>query len=62
MKKCSKCKEIIGPSAPAYKASRGFVGENGTFHNDEYVVVHIECYYHYTYDPFQQIEEIIKES
>ena len=31
MIKCPKCKELIGPSAPAYKASRGFVDKDGNF-------------------------------
>jgi hypothetical protein len=59
---CPKCKELIGPSAPVYKASRGFLDSDGIFHKDESVIVHIECYYHYTYDPFQHIEDIIKNS
>jgi hypothetical protein len=58
MTKCRKCKEIVGPSAPVYKASRGFVDENGNFHDDESVVFHIECYY--SFDPFGAIEESIK--
>ena len=62
MIKCPKCNDIIGPSAPVYKASRGFVGADGTFHDDESVIVHIECYSHFTYDPFQDIEDIIRNS
>ena len=58
---CPKCKEIIGPTAPVYKASRGFVDIDGTFHDDESVVVHMECHSDYTYNPFEHIEEIIKE-
>ena len=44
MIKCPKCKELIGPSAPVYKASRGFVDEKGNFYEDEGIVVHIDFY------------------
>ena len=57
---CHKCKKLIGPSAPAYKASRGFVDEEGTFYEDEAIVVHIDCYHDYTFEPFHALEEIIK--
>tara|TARA_R110002020_G_scaffold90061_2_gene219549 strand:+ start:1034 stop:1219 length:186 start_codon:yes stop_codon:yes gene_type:complete len=59
MIKCSQCGKIIGLSAPVYKASRGFLGEDGTFHEDESVVIHMECYNH-VYDPFYAIENAIK--
>ena len=62
MIKCSKCNELIGGSSPVYKASRGFLGEDGTFHEDESVVIHMDCYYSFTYDPFYAIEESIKNS
>ena len=45
MIKCKKCGELIGHSAPIYKASRGFLGEDGTFHEDESVIIHMDCYY-----------------
>jgi hypothetical protein len=32
---CDKCKELIGPSAPIYKASRGFLSGDGGFFEDE---------------------------
>tara|TARA_R100001530_G_scaffold4848_1_gene6310 strand:+ start:268 stop:450 length:183 start_codon:yes stop_codon:yes gene_type:complete len=57
---CRKCKEIIGHSAPIYKASRGFLGQDGTFHEDESVVFHMDCYF--SFDPFEAIEETIKNS
>jgi hypothetical protein len=52
---CSKCKELIGPSAPIYKASRGFLSRDGGFFEDEAVVFHTECYH--SYNPFEHIEE-----
>ena len=62
MIKCGQCGEIIGLSAPVYKASRGFLGDDGTFHDDESVVIHMDCYYNHIYDPFYAIENIIKDS
>ena len=62
MIKCKKCGELIGHSAHAYKASRGFLGEDGTFHEDESVIIHMDCYYDFTYAPFAAIEKTIKES
>ena len=59
MTKCAKCKELIGGTAPADKASRGFVGEDGVFLDDEAVVIHMECLSH-TFNPFQYIEEKIR--
>lgn len=62
MTTCSKCKELIGPSAPVYKASRGFLDKDGIFHDDESVIIHMDCYYYHDYDPFYTIEDIIKNS
>ena len=62
MVRCKKCGELIGHSAPIYKASRGFLGEDGTFHEDESVIIHMDCYYYHDYDPFYTIEDIIKNS
>ncbi len=61
MIKCPKCKELIGPSAPVYKASRGFVDKDGNFYEDESVIIHIDCYYEYTYNPFEAVERAIIE-
>lgn len=60
MIKCEKCKELIGHSAPVYKASRGFIGADNVFHEDESVIFHMECYH--SYDPFGIIETKIKNS
>jgi hypothetical protein len=57
---CLKCKKIIGPSAPVYKASRGFVDSDGIFYEDEAIIIHIECFYDYTFEPFSALENIIK--
>tara|TARA_R100000734_G_scaffold18773_1_gene16499 strand:+ start:1772 stop:1954 length:183 start_codon:yes stop_codon:yes gene_type:complete len=54
---CDKCKELIGTSAPVYKASRGFISEDGSFFEDESVVFHAECYH--SYNPFEAIERKI---
>ena len=62
MIKCSKCNELIGPTTPCYKASRGFADKDGVFYEDESVIMHMECYHHYTYDPFNDIETKIKNS
>ena len=62
MIKCPKCKELIGPSAPCYKASRGFLDEDGIFHEDEAIIMHMECYYDFTYEPFSEIEKKIKDN
>ena len=51
MTTCAKCNEIIGPSAPVYKASRGFVSKDGTFYEDEGIIFHMEC--HHSYEPFE---------
>jgi hypothetical protein len=61
MIKCEKCGELIGQSSPVYKASRGFLGEDGIFHEDESVIIHMDCYFSFTYDPFNAIETKIKE-
>ena len=61
MIKCEKCKELITTSAPCYKASRGFLDNDGYFHEDASITMHMECYYHYTVEPFSEIERI-KES
>tara|TARA_R100000458_G_scaffold12744_1_gene10535 strand:- start:280 stop:468 length:189 start_codon:yes stop_codon:yes gene_type:complete len=62
MIKCPKCKELIGPSAPVYKASRGFIGVDGVFYEDESVILHIECSYDYTINPFDVLEDKIRNS
>ena len=60
MTTCAKCNEIIGPSAPVYKASRGFVSKDGTFYEDEGIIFHMEC--HHSYEPFEELEYRIKNS
>ena len=51
---CDKCKEPISASATIYKASRGFLSEDGGLFEEEYVVFHSEC--HHSYNPFEHIE------
>ena len=43
MIKCPNCKKLIGPSSASYKASRGFLDEDGIFHEDISVIMHLEC-------------------
>ena len=62
MIKCPKCKELIGPSAPVYKASRGFIDADGVFLEDESAIVHIECSYDYTINLFDVLEEKLRNS
>ena len=62
MTKCPVCKELMSQTSPSYKASIGFIDIDGVFHDDESVVVHIDCMYNYTYDPFTELEEKIKNS
>ena len=60
MIKCPVCQELISPNAPTYKCSRGFVDSDGSFFEDESIVVHIDCYHDYMFNPFGTLEEIIK--
>ena len=60
MIKCPVCKELISQSSSAYKASIGFVDKDGIFHDDEAVIVHIDCMFDYTFEPFSELEERIK--
>ena len=61
MIKCRVCKELIGPTAVAYKASSGFLDKDDVFHEDIQVVVHRECHNDYVYSPFNEIEKSLKE-
>ena len=60
MVRCPSCKELISPSAPSYKCSRGFVDADGVFHDDATVVFHIDC--SDFVEPYVMIEKHIKES
>ena len=61
MIKCRVCKELIGPTAVAYKASSGFLDKDDVFHEDIHVLVHRECHNDYIYSPFNEIEKSLKE-
>ena len=61
MIKCRACKELIGPTAVAYKASSGFLDKDDVFHEDIQVLVHRECHNDYIYSPFNEIEKSLKE-
>lgn len=61
MIKCRVCKELIGPTAVAYKASSGFLDKDDVFHEDIQVLVHRECHNDYVYSPFNEIEKSLKE-
>ena len=60
MIKCRVCKELIGPTAVAYKASSGFLDKDDVFHEDIQVLVHRECHNDYVYSPFNEIEKSLK--
>ena len=60
MIKCPVCKELIGPSAPTYKCSRGFVDKSGYFLEDASVIFHQECYD--SIEPYGLLEEDLKNS
>ena len=38
-----------------------FVDKDGNFYEDESVIIHIDCYYEYTYNPFEAVEQAIIE-
>ncbi len=60
MTKCKACKELISPSSVSYKASSGFLDTDGVFHEDEVVLIHVECRSNYLFSPFDKLEEMIK--
>tara|TARA_R100001530_G_scaffold132817_1_gene105559 strand:- start:254 stop:442 length:189 start_codon:yes stop_codon:yes gene_type:complete len=62
MKKCPVCDDLITPCSVAYKASSGFLDKDGVFHETDYVIMHRECYYNYLFNPFDKLEEDIKNS
>ena len=55
MIKCPVCKELIGPSAPVYKVSRGFIDNEGIFYADTEVIYHQEC--SDSIEPYSTLEE-----
>ena len=58
MIKCPVCDELIGPSAPVYKCSRGFVDLDGVFIDDSSIIFHKEC--SDLKEPYGELEEDIK--
>tara|TARA_Y100000004_G_scaffold56902_1_gene63310 strand:+ start:3218 stop:3406 length:189 start_codon:yes stop_codon:yes gene_type:complete len=62
MIKCPVCNELITPSSVSYKASSGFLDSDGTFHEQDSVIIHKECHYNYFYNPFEKLEEDVKNS
>jgi hypothetical protein len=62
MVNCPVCKELITPNGMVYKASAGFLNLDGEFHEDSTVIVHRECCYNYVYNPFEELEEGLKNS
>jgi len=55
MIKCPSCKELIGPSAPVYRVSRGFIDSEGMFYVDVEVIYHQEC--SDSIEPYSVLEE-----
>mgnify|MGYP003115371147 FL=1 len=43
MIKCPVCGELISPSAPVYRVSRGFLDADGIMFEDADVIFHQEC-------------------
>ena len=60
MTKCPVCDEVIAPSSVSYIASAGFLDADGVFHEHENVIIHRECYYNYLHNPFDELEDSIK--
>jgi hypothetical protein len=60
MTKCPVCNELISQSSTSCKASIGFIDMDGVFHDDESIIIHIDCMYDYTFNPFVELEERIK--
>ena len=61
MTKCPVCDNLIAPSSVSYKAASGFLDSDGVFHEQDYVIIHSECHYNYLYNPFEKLEENIKD-
>ena len=57
---CPVCKKPITSSTLSYKASAGFLDEDGVFHEDVKIILHVGCHQQYTYDPFIKIEQDMK--
>jgi hypothetical protein len=45
----------------SYKASAGFLDEDGIFHEDVKIIIHVGCHQQYTYDLFVKIEQDMKD-
>ena len=44
---CPVCKEPITSSSISYKASAGFLDEDGVFHEDVKIIIHVGCHQQY---------------
>tara|TARA_Y100000401_G_scaffold107684_1_gene102261 strand:+ start:5203 stop:5391 length:189 start_codon:yes stop_codon:yes gene_type:complete len=62
MIKCPICRELITPSSLTYKISSGFQNEDGSYYEQATIIIHKECSYDYLYNPFEKLEEDIKNS
>tara|TARA_R110002012_G_C11215713_1_gene561881 strand:- start:308 stop:496 length:189 start_codon:yes stop_codon:yes gene_type:complete len=62
MIKCPACEKLITPSCIIYKASIGFLDTEGMFIEDISVTMHQECYYDYRYNPFDKLEDDLRNS
>ena len=60
MIKCKVCKELIGPSSPIYKISRGFI-QDEILIEDANLIIHLDCYGYTVGDIAQILEAKIKE-
>ena len=57
---CPACKELITPSCIVYRSSIGFIDTEDTFFVDKSILVHQECHYDYLYNPFEVLENDLK--
>ena len=62
MMTCPACKELITPNSSTYKASSGFIDLEGNYFEDKNIIVHRDCCYEYLYNPFDELEEDLKNS
>ena len=59
MIKCRVCKDLIGPSSPIYKISRGFI-QDEILIEDASIIIHLDCYNYSVGDIAEVLEAAIK--
>ena len=61
MIKCKVCKDLIGPSSPVYKVSRGFI-QDEVLIEDASLIIHKDCYSYNVGDIAEILEVSIKDN